>query len=175
MIDSNYAHDGLPDHWCRQSRGTKGYQTTLFARPAVQVLMEYGISPDDVAEWHRRDWVLVNPEEVLSDTSDNPGMDELLFVRDIVRSGLPIAAIERLLAHATRYACPNPRYAFFSFRHGWAEAPPPPVHTLEVEEIAEWISEAEREDLERLKKQITLRLRELAKAEKSADAAKDHP
>jgi len=131
-----------------------------------------GIRPEEADAWHAKGWLSFGLSESPSlDEVDDPRMRELAVVRDVVRSGLCDAQVERLLGKLPRPCAVDPSRLAFSFRHGWVEAvvgeDPDPDAILD-EHLDEWLESCNEERLRALQHRIGVLL-----AGCPADAAKD--
>ena len=108
--------DDLPA-WFVRPKKRGGIQATLFPEDVHEVLARLKISPDDLARWDQNEWVsfdsntthLLGPEQI----------HEIIFVRDLVRSGLPDAFLKVLLEQLPKPLAVDPNQIAFSFTHGW--------------------------------------------------------
>lgn len=119
-------------------RPRQDLQGTLFREPRETVLANARVSSDELTRWHSSNWLSFNTAIEEFDWREE---SELLFVRDLARSGLPDAYITRLLEELPvprRYA--HERLAY-SFTHGWVEADrPPDPDEVTDENFEDWLS-----------------------------------
>ena len=145
-----YSHkdtSGLPS-WFERPRSAQPCQCSLFAEPLVDVLVALRVSPDDLARWHKFGWVSFGPDR--TEHMEESDVDEVRFVRDVARSGLSDAFIDRLFGELSRPMNFDPDAVAFSFAHGWVRvAPVPEPEAAEVVDL--WLEElAEAGDKDRL-------------------------
>jgi DNA-binding transcriptional MerR regulator len=158
MIPSNSARDELPEGMVRpQATSMRG--ESLFHVSLSELAANLGISHDELLRWHQRGWLSFepNPNQILNQF-DDPIMNEIQIIRNVVRSGLTDAQIEVVLSTLPRPPAHNPDRLAYSFRYGWIFVPPPPQipDSSEVIEqnLNEWIAGCDRLTLEDLRDQI---------------------
>ncbi len=126
-----------------------GSQLSLFPRRLDETLAMLRVSLDDAAHWQQAGWLSYNAA-VLETMEDNQ-IAELVFVRDIARSGLPQSFITQLLGELERpYAYP-PETTAYSFSSGWVEVIFPDMDEMMDQHLENWVQEKLTEgDEERL-------------------------
>lgn len=134
-------------------------QGTLFALKSDEVknvLVALSISADDLERWFERSWVSFELKVI--DPIEEWHVNELRFVRDVVRSGLSDAQIEAMLADLPRPMNFDPAQVAYCFSLGWVQAIPasePCVSEFMPEHFEEWLQELAEDDPARL---VELRL-----------------
>jgi hypothetical protein len=134
-------------------------QMSLFSISLADTLVRLRISPDELNRWHARGWVSFDASTALElDRMSDPRTWELIFVRDIVRSGLSDAQTEALFAQLDKPFAYNPDRIAFSFRYGWVQVAsdddPDPSDVI-AEYLGEWIAGCDEATLRSLLAQIT--------------------
>ena len=142
----------LPSWFVRP--GTVEYrQATLFPPPLPEVLAELCVSADDLVRWHERGWVSFGKDRI--EPLEPWDADEIRFVRDVVRSGLDDAYLNRLFAGLPRPMNFDPDAVAYSFSYGWVAVrpfPEPDPSEIVDEHVEDWLCElAEQEEYDRLR------------------------
>ena len=142
MNDSTNEPAELPP-WFERPRPELTRQLTLFAAAVSEILASLRVSTDELARWHNKGWMSFGPER----TSElQPGdVGEIRFVRDVVRSGLTDAQIDRLFAELPRPMNFDPDAVAYSFSLGWVAAMPPapeadPIEVVD-EHLDDWLAD----------------------------------
>ena len=167
--NSPYDRDHLPP-WFQRPYSSMCRQSTLFTDELPDVLATLCVSPDDLTRWHARGWVSFGPE--LSSGLESWHVNEIRFVRDVVRSGLPDAQIEHLFRQLPRPMDFDSTAVAYSFSLGWVIVNPPDEldpDEVVAEHVVNWLAAmADAGELERL---IALRdqIESLLGAEKHSD------
>jgi hypothetical protein len=142
----------LPDWFGRPQPSWPG-QSTLFAQPLGVVLAKFQVSLDELHRWNEAGWISLGTDTAFD---LEPWHEyEIEFVRDIVRSGLPDAAISHLFGLLPRPMSFDPRLTAYSFTFGWVSVIPHPDPSEVIEEgLDSWIiglvDSGEVEELERI-------------------------
>jgi hypothetical protein len=124
-----------------------------------EISIEYQVSIDEMKRWHDKGWLSFSPDE--KEEINDPDLFEIRFVRDVVRSGLSDACVEKLFSQLSKPYSYNPDRIAYSFSLGWVE------YTESYEEIdyaeviedhlEEWLDEiSEEEDQGKLNNLIAL-------------------
>lgn len=148
-----YDRDRLPT-WYTHPEPDEAMQRNLFAPPPDElesVLVTLHISVDDLSRWHEHGWISFN--SAIDERVEQGHVNELRFVRDVVRSGLSDAQIAALLDDLPRPMNFDPAMVAFSFSFGWVEAVPPTepeVSEFVEEHLDEWLEGLAESDPERL-------------------------
>ena len=129
--------------WFERPRPELTRQLTLFAAAIPEVLASLRVSTNELARWHNQGWKSFGSER----TSELQPWDvgEIQFVRDVVRSGLADAQIERLFAELPRPMNFDPDAVAYSFSLGWVAAMPPepeadPIEVVD-EHLDDWLAD----------------------------------
>lgn len=146
-------HRQLPE-WFQRPRPTMSLQTSLFPPRLEEELVAVHVSADDVERWRSKGWLSFGLD--VGDDFRESHIHELVFVRDVVRSGLSDAAIAALFAQLERPMNFNPHEVAYSFALGWVTPTylfEPDANALVEEHVEGWINAlADDGDLERLEK-----------------------
>lgn len=122
MMPGNQARDpsGVPSCFVRPQSDSM-VQRSLFPEDLSVVLARLSVSGDELGRWHERGWLSFGPNRTAPlETWD---VNEIRFVRDITRSGLSDALVERLLSALPRPMNFDPARIAYSFLYGWVMAP----------------------------------------------------
>lgn len=147
-------------------------QRTLFPRPLSDVLAELQVSVDDLRRWHESGWTSFGPDR--TDPLEDWDSNEMLFVRDVVRSGLSDAMIAGHFEQIPRPMNFNPHTVAYSFSLGWVMAriePEPDPNEVVDEHLEQWLIELAAADdrgrLEEIQDQIQGLLSAMSNVESS--------
>lgn len=147
--------DVLPE-WFDRPTPILSEQPSLFPEPSEATLAGLRVSLDDIDHWHDLGWLSFDRSALPGEWSETCRMArEIVFIRDLARSGWSHAQIGRLLAGLPRpYAFDSGRVAL-SLRYGWVEAVPFPDPMDVIEEgLDEWLQDQGLNRLEALRDQI---------------------
>lgn len=146
-------------HWFQKANLSATQQLSLFTEALPDVLATLRISSDELTRWHQRRWVSIGPDR--REPLQPFEVDELQFVRDVVRSGLPDAFIARLFSELPRPMAFDPRAIAYSFTLGWVVAntdPPPAPDDVVNDHLDTWLTtlaeDRERDRLTELRDRI---------------------
>lgn len=103
--------------WFRRPTLRSGYQPSLFPEVVRDVLARLKVSPDELTRWHQDEWISFDLES--APLLEPVHVGEIIFVRDVVRSGLPDAVLRALFEQLPHPLAVNPDRIAFSFTHGW--------------------------------------------------------
>ena len=136
--------------WFERPRPASTRQRYLFGLKVSEVLAGLRVSTDELARWHKQGLVSFGPEP--SRELEPCAIDEIRFVRDVVRSGLSDAQIERLFVELPRPMNFDPDAVAYSFSLGWVVAVPPtpeadPIEVVD-EHLDDWLAELDVENNE---------------------------
>ena len=140
--------------WYKRPAPEPMEQCHLFAASpdALQdILARLTISGDDLTRWHEQG--LVSFDLAIRTPIEPWHLNELRFVRDVVRSGLSDAQIGTLLEKLPRPMNFDPAQVAYSFSLGWVQAIPPTepdVSDFMTEHFEEWLEELAETDPNRL-------------------------
>ena len=141
----HWSADHLPPWFVRPSPIERS-QLTFFPEELSVVLVTLSVSEDELARWYGCGWVSFGPDRhTLLEQWD---VNEIRFVRDVVRSGLSDAFVARLLEALPRPLNFSPDEVSYSFGLGWVMVAPAPEPNSDeiVEEWIESLAEDEAED-----------------------------
>lgn len=111
--------------WFERPTPQLGVQPTLFPEDIHDVLARLKVSPDELGRWHQLEWMSFDATS--AERLEPAQFDELVFVRDVVRSGLSDAVLRILFEQLPRPLAADPDRITYSFTHGWVQ----PVLTSE--------------------------------------------
>ena len=148
---TKWSSDNLPP-WFECVSSAESAQGVLFADELPVVLAALRVSEDEHDRWCKHGWVSFGPGR---QTALEPrDVNELRFVRDVVRSGLSDAYIAELFAQLPRPLNFSPDEVAYSFSLGWVwagPAPEPDPNEIVDEHVDEWLGDlAANEDQSRL-------------------------
>lgn len=117
----DYESREMPE-WFTPLEPDQQQQCELFREPMDALLSRLKVSKDELDAWHKAGWVTADLTE--KNELEDLEVREVTFVADIVRSGLPAAAINKLiLALPVPRSC-SPDVDVYSFRYGWVRVDP---------------------------------------------------
>ena len=132
--------DDLPG-WFGRPHSEEIFQQSLFQTTLKDELVRLRISADELARWHSSGWVSFDGStDFRLNEHDDPRIFELIFVRDVSRSGLSDSQLKYLFDQLPKPFAFNPDRIAYSFRYGWVEIIPtePPENMIE-DHIDEWL------------------------------------
>lgn len=136
---NGHGKDALPEGAIRPKQIL---QLTLFSENRNAFLATAKVSLDDLLRWHENGWLSFDARTM--ESLDQPLICEVLFLRDITRSGLSDAQIEDLLKGLSKPYRYDPNRLAYSFCHGWIEVFSPPnidMDEIMEERFEEWLEE----------------------------------
>jgi hypothetical protein len=151
---------GLPPWFNRPSPAAGSNQRGLFESPLGSVLPRLQVSLDELLRWRLNGWISFAPcATLVVDEMGDPIIWEIVFVRDIVRSGLSDSQVLWLLSQCPKPYSYDPNLIVFSFAHGWVEAippvfPDPPEQVIE-DNLDSWLETRDTDRLADLRDQIS--------------------
>lgn len=114
-------------------------QLSLFPRRLDETLAMLRVSLDDAAHWQQVEWLSYDAAAL--DTLEDNQIAELVFIRDVARSGLPHSFITELLGELERpYAYP-PETTAYSFSSGWVEVVFPDMDEMMEHHLEGWVQD----------------------------------
>ena len=114
-------------------------QLSLFPRGRDETLAKVRVSLDDMTRWQQIGWL--SYETAALETLEDDQIAEMVFIRDIARSGLPDSLITEMLGDLERpYAYP-PTTTAYSFAHGWVEVAFPDMDEMMDQHLEDWVQE----------------------------------
>lgn len=137
--------------WFQRVTSVGDAQCALFPEELATTLATLRVSEDDLGRWAKRGWVSFGPDR--QSPLEPHEVNEIRFVRDVMRSGLPDAMIAELLGQLPRPFNFDPDEVAYSFSLGWVLAGPLPEDPSDVVEqhIDDWLDNvAANEDEPRL-------------------------
>jgi hypothetical protein len=127
----------LPPCWQRPVP-VKSVQRTFFVQSTEEALVELSVSRDEVRLWRQKEWISfdIDAEKELED----PLKWEVEFIRNLARSGLSDAHINRHLRELPKPYRLDPSKTAFHFLHGWVT--PRTVDPFDVieEQLDDWLN-----------------------------------
>lgn len=176
-MKNRYENLDLPDWFVRplDPLDYEGRQQSLFQTNMDEWLINARVSRNELQRWCQMEWVsMASPCERID--FDDPLLNRIEVVRDLVRSGLSDLRISWLLSSLSQSSAAHPDRIAYSFRYGWVEPAPP--QPFSIEDILGWIEDANSEDLNNLLSHIDSRFEQIAQeeaeAEKLAEKLKDY-
>lgn len=162
----------FPDNWLRPVRST---QRSLFPTPVEKFLALVEVSADEIKRWRQLGWISFDVGTI--GQFDDPEIHELCFVRNIARSGLSDAQINRMLGELKKPYAYDPKRTAYSFAWGWVQVAPdkdePGAFEVIEENLDDWMeAQAKEGNLDRLR-DLHLRAYDLITASKKADKGGD--
>ena len=148
--------DDLP-RWFGRPHSVEIFQQSLFQTTLKDELVRLRISADELSRWYSSDWVSFDGSTDLRlNEHDDPRILELIFVRDISRSGLSDSQLKYLFDQLPKPFAFDPDRIAYSFRYGWVEIvqTEPPENMIE-DHIYEWLEMIDTERLQELQEQIS--------------------
>jgi len=132
------------------------FQLSLFQITLKDALVRLRISEDELSRWNSKGWVSFDGSvDSQLNEHDDPLIFQLIFVRDIVRSGLSDSQIEYILDQLPKPLAFNPDRIAYSFKYGWVETVPAESPEDIIEEyIDSWLEEIDTERLQELQERI---------------------
>ena len=119
----NSDQDNLPRCWRRPWQRNRG-QACLFADPRDVGLASLSVSEDEIRRWHEAGWI--SEQAVTGKWLHDYLVEEIEFIRDIVRSGLSDGQISSLLLEIGHGEFSyNGSEVAYSFRFGWVQVVEP--------------------------------------------------
>ena len=114
--------DDLPCGWVPVTGDTRKDQLDLFPRDMDRALAIARVSLDDRRRWHELGWLSSDVYE--ADTLSEPAWHEIIFVRNLARSGLSDEWITQSLEELEPPYRYHPIRTAYSFALGWVQIPP---------------------------------------------------
>lgn len=133
-----------PDHlpsWFDRPTSRDTTQPTLFPEDLHDALARLQISTDELDRWHQDGWLSFDSR--FDQKLEPHHINELVIVRDAVRSGLPAAYQRKLLMMLPKPLNVDPNKLAFSFAHGWvvpAFTDEPQLEEYMEENLDRWLS-----------------------------------
>jgi len=124
-------------------------QLSLFPRERAETMALLRVSLDDAAHWQHTGWLSYDAAAL--ETMEDNHIAELVFIRDLARSGLPHSFITELLGELEPPYAYSPGTTAYSFSSGWVEVVFPNMSELVNQHLESWVQEKLAEgDEERL-------------------------
>jgi hypothetical protein len=131
----------LPWGWQRVTADARKAQVELYPRPRDEVLAGARVSLDELGRWRAKGWISFDAAEF--EILDEALLDEILFVRNLARSGLPDVQIDGLLRELEPPYRYDPTRTAYSFAFGWVQIPALPedseVDAFFREHMSTWV------------------------------------
>ena len=155
--------DNLPS-WFQKPRPTSKSQRELFPDDLDEVLTMLAVSADELRRWYERGWISFEPMH--SDKLPYRQVNEVRFIRDVVRSGLTDVQIEYLFMRLPRPMDFDPAAVAYSFALGWVMGVPrkKPEEILD-EHIAHLARSHDRARLEEIRSKVERWLEQIPRSE----------
>ena len=134
-----WSSDNLPP-WFERVAPVGDVQGSLFTDVLFAVLAVMRVSEDELGRWHNQGWVSFGADRQSS--LEPHEVNEIRFVRDVVRSGMSDAYIAELLSQLPRPLNFSPDEVAYSFSLGWVRAGPvsePDPNDIVDEYVEDWL------------------------------------
>ena len=160
-------YEDLPWGWHRVTGEDRETQLDLFTRSRDELLAKAKVSLDELARWRTKGWLSFDAAE-LGELAE-PLCSEVVFIRNLARSGLSDEQIGQLLSELEPPYSYQPTRTAYSFAFGWVQ-PPPVLDYREVDEFVQlhlqkWIDDKVLSgDVEMLKQLLSKLFQAVAKA-----------
>ena len=128
---------------CGWSTPTRTHLPTFFPEASEKVLRDEGITSVEADCWYDRGWLSFSSDSI--EKIDEPEWAELVFIRDLVRSGLGRYSIDGFLADLTPPYRFHPLRVAYNFALGWVErpaVPEPDPEEFTADQIEQWADAA---------------------------------
>src|SRR5256885_1763944 len=102
----------LPEFWLPPFQIT---QRSMFPRSLEEWLARAKLSKDEIRAWRQLGWISFDVDCLVH--LDDPEFYEVIFVRNIARSGIPFALISEMLSKLPKPYSYDPILTAFSFAH----------------------------------------------------------
>lgn len=96
-------------------------QTDLFERARDEALSDGRVSEDEVEAWRSLGWISFDIRDCTG--LDDGQLAEIMFVRDLARSGLSRIQIDEFLSELAKPYRYDPQRVAYSFASGWVQLP----------------------------------------------------
>lgn len=116
---NKWEREGESDGWYKPRRT---FQRTLFPEDRDTFLASVQLSLDELERWRERGWLSFDASKMAQ--LNTPETTEILFLRNVARSGLSDAIINRMLARLSKPYSYDPLETAYSFVYGWVALPP---------------------------------------------------
>jgi hypothetical protein len=126
-------HKELQWGWQPVTGKVRQFELDLFSVKRDAYLAAARVSLDDLARWRANGWISFDATDL--DELSEPLCNELVFIRNLARSGLSDHQIGALLAKLEAPYQYDPGRTAYSFAYGWVQ--PPPV--LDKEEANDFV------------------------------------
>lgn len=150
-----------------------GSQLSLFPRRLDETLAMLRVSLNDAAHWQQVGWLSYDAAAL--ETIEDDQIAELVFIRDIARSGLPHSFITELLGELERPYAYSPETTAYSFSSGWVEVVFPDMDKMMDQHLENWVqeklAEGDEERLSAVSESIMFALAELRVRNKAGRVA----
>ena len=135
----------------------------MFPDGRDEMVAKARVSIDHMARWQELGWI--SYDAAVRETLEHHEVMEMVFIRDLARSGLPVAFVSELLADLPKPYAYDPRTTAYSFSVGWVEALIPDLDDLVENHLEEWAQEKQvsndEEHLQQASSVLMLALAEL--------------
>lgn len=119
----------------------------MFPQKRGEFLALAQVGEADLVRWRDAGWL--SSDHATTEYLDQPEQFEILFVRNIARSGLYADDIDRLLASLEKPYSYHPTQTAYSFAMGWVASPWPEAEDAHFEtHLLDWVHKKLEEDPE---------------------------
>jgi hypothetical protein len=126
------SHEQLPWGWQHVTGEARESQLDLFRRRRDELLAVARVSLDELSRWRAKGWISFDCSSL--DELPEPLFNEVIFIRNLARSGLSDEQINQLLTELEAPYRYHPTRTAYSFAFGWVQ-PPPILDDREVDEF----------------------------------------
>ncbi len=112
----------LPWGWLRVTGAVRESQLDLFEKTRDELLAIARISLDELERWRAKGWISFDASNL--NTMAERLFNEVIFIRNLARSGLSDVQIATLLADLEPPYRYHPTRTAYSFAYGWVQPPP---------------------------------------------------
>ena len=138
--------------WFTSVDSLTAWQASLFTETMDDVLATLRVSSDELDRWHQRGWTSFGSD--FAEELDEPHVNEIRFVRDVVRAGLNDAMVAALFSELPKPMNFDPLRVAYSFSLGWVQSvirKEPDVYDLIETHLDDWLSQVAANDVDRLR------------------------
>ncbi len=114
-------------------------QLKLFPDLRDDVLAKARVSIDDMARWQQLGWISYDVTAL--ETLEDYQAAEMVFVRDLARSGLTDALITEMLGELPKPYAYSPSTTAYNFSYGWVEVVFPDMDEMMDRHLESWVQD----------------------------------
>lgn len=125
-------HDDLAWGWQSVNGESWQFELDLFSRPRDKLLAIARVSLDELGRWREKGWISFDATNL--DKLAEPLVNEIVFIRNLARSGLTDEQIGQMLAELEPPYRIDPSRTAYSFAYGSVQ-PSPVLDDLEIDDF----------------------------------------